>query len=201
MNIVLVTTFLMVVLIVLGALVGYTAFRRQPPPDTTVATAPDAAAANALHADVPLTLFSNQRALHTLPAAPPTRRATTGASVLVAEDDELNVQTLSDILDLYGYDVRIARDGLEAVTLADALLPDLVLMDIQMPRMDGIEAIQYLRVRERTAHIPIIALTGLTQATDRARILAAGATGYLAKPVGLDQLVTTIEATLWPHMA
>ncbi|WP_317037696.1 PAS domain S-box protein [Nodosilinea sp. E11] len=122
---------------------------------------------------------------------------TTGAPViLLAEDQETNISTITSYLTIKGYGLLIARSGEEAIALAQSGHPDLILMDIQMPGMDGLEAIRRLRQDPQLATRPIIALTALAMAKDRDRCLAAGANLYLSKPVRLDQLVTTIQTLL-----
>ena len=90
----------------------------------------------------------------------------------------------------------VARNGAAALSRAHDAKPDLILMDIQMPGMDGLEAIRRIRATPRLAAIPIIAVTALAMAGDRERCLAAGADDYLSKPVSLKGLVTTIAAHL-----
>ena len=108
--------------------------------------------------------------------------------VLLAEDNETNRIAMGDFLDTIGYQVRIAQDGVEALEIAGQILPDLVLMDIQMPVMDGLESIRRMRADPRLAATPIIALTALAMPGDRERCLDAGANDYLSKPVDLANL-------------
>jgi signal transduction histidine kinase/CheY-like chemotaxis protein len=122
------------------------------------------------------------------PPAPP------APVILVAEDEEHNLYTLSTYLAAKGYQVVVARNGAEALARAHEAKPALILMDIQMPDMDGLEAIRRLRATPTLAAIPIIALTALAMVGDRERCLAAGANDYLSKPVRLQELVHTIEA-------
>jgi signal transduction histidine kinase/CheY-like chemotaxis protein len=112
----------------------------------------------------------------------------TSSLILLAEDNEANINTFSSYLTAKGYYVVLARNGLEAVALAKSHIPDLILMDIQMPQMDGLEAITSIRQDPKLANIPIIALTALAMAGDRERCLDIGANDYLAKPVQLRQL-------------
>ena len=107
-----------------------------------------------------------------------------------------NILTLNDYLESYGYQVAIANDGQTAIDKALELHPSLILMDIQMPVMDGLEAIRHLRADSRFASTPIIALTALAMPGDRERCLAAGANEYLSKPVSLKGLVKTIGKLL-----
>jgi signal transduction histidine kinase/CheY-like chemotaxis protein len=108
--------------------------------------------------------------------------------VLLAEDNEANIHTFSSYLTAKGYQIILARNGLEAIELAKSYIPDLILMDIQMPQMDGLAAIASIRQDPRFVNIPIIALTALAMNGDRERCLDIGANDYLAKPVQLRQL-------------
>ena len=116
--------------------------------------------------------------------------------ILLAEDHQGNIDTLSSYLEVQGYRILVARNGQEAIDLNRAHCPNLILMDIQMPRVDGIEAIQTIRQDPQFAQVPILALTALAMERDRDRCLAAGANDYLAKPVKLRQLVATIQQLL-----
>ena len=118
------------------------------------------------------------------------------ATLLLADDNETNIQALGDYLQFSGYHVVIARNGREALAQARETKPDLILMDIQMPEMDGLEATRQLRAQAATAATPIIALTALAMPGDRERCLAAGANDYLSKPVSTKKLVQAIESLL-----
>ena len=130
--------------------------------------------------------------------APERQPPPTDARILLADDSEINLQIVRDYLQDKGYVVVIARTGHEVLDQAEAFRPDLILMDVQMPEMDGIEAIQRLRARPDGAATPIIALTARAMAGDRERCLSAGASVYLSKPVSLKGLVTMIERLLLP---
>jgi len=117
-----------------------------------------------------------------------------GPVVLLADDNEANASLVSDYLRAHGYQALIAQDGAEAVELARKAHLDVILMDIQMPGMDGIEAILTIRADADLAQTPIIALTALAMPGDRERCLAAGANNYLSKPVSLRKLVGMIQA-------
>ncbi len=121
-----------------------------------------------------------------------------GAVVLVAEDNETNIITVRDGLTAYGYKVIVAREGLEAIERAQEIKPAIILMDIQMPGMDGLEATKQIRADadEQLAKTPIIALTALAMPGDKERCLAAGANLYLSKPLNIKQLVEEIETLL-----
>jgi signal transduction histidine kinase/CBS domain-containing protein/ActR/RegA family two-component response regulator len=117
--------------------------------------------------------------------------------ILLAEDNIANISMLSKCLETKGYRFLLAKDGQEAIDYAKAYHPDLILMDIQMPRVNGIEAIQQIRGDRNLVNTPIIALTALAMAGDRERCLAAGANEYLAKPVKIRQLERTIQRFLF----
>ncbi len=117
-------------------------------------------------------------------------------TVLVAEDNPDNVVTLISYLQAKGFHILLARDGIEAVNMAKFHLPHLILMDIQMPHCNGLEAIDALRQNPNTSQIPIFALTALAMPGDRERCLTAGADEYLMKPVQLSHLVNLIQIRL-----
>jgi CheY-like chemotaxis protein/anti-sigma regulatory factor (Ser/Thr protein kinase) len=127
---------------------------------------------------------------------PQSKPAPAGAHILLAEDNEINILAIGDYLQDRGFHVVVARNGREALNLAGEARPDLILMDIQMPEMDGLEATRHLRARPESAATPIIALTALAMPGDRERCLGAGANEYLTKPVSLKGLVETIQRLL-----
>ena len=116
-----------------------------------------------------------------------------GESVLVVEDNEKNMKLVRDILQAMGYIPLEATSGEEALALAAEQAPALVLMDIQLPDIDGSEALRRLRSDERTAGIPVLALTAQAMRGERERFLAAGFDGYLSKPVDVDELIETVR--------
>ena len=116
--------------------------------------------------------------------------------ILLAEDNEANISTVSSYLQAKGYRILLAKNGQEAVDLATNHHPDLILMDIQMPIMDGLEVTKTIRLDPNLVDIPIIALTALAMKGDRDRCLQAGATDYLTKPVRLKALVQIIQTLL-----
>ena len=117
----------------------------------------------------------------------------TSPTILLAEDNEANVQAMGGYLEEKGYLLRYAKNGLVAVTLARELHPALILMDIQMPVMDGLTAIRKIRADAALNAIPIVALTALAMAGDRERCMAAGATDYISKPVKLKALADMVK--------
>jgi signal transduction histidine kinase/CheY-like chemotaxis protein len=115
--------------------------------------------------------------------------------LLLAEDNEDNREMLAGYLRSKGYQVLIARNGIEALSVARQAPPSMILMDIQMPEMDGLEATRQLRADPALRNTPIVALTALAMPGDRERCLDAGMDDYLSKPVGLKELLRTI--TVW----
>jgi two-component system cell cycle response regulator DivK len=114
------------------------------------------------------------------------------AQILVVEDNELNMKLFHDVLQATGYRMLKASTGEEAVELAVSHAPALVLMDVQLPGMDGVETLAQLRRDERTASIRVLALTAQAMHGDRSRFLDAGFDGYLSKPVDVSELLRTV---------
>jgi CheY-like chemotaxis protein len=127
-----------------------------------------------------------------IPATPTTNLPT----ILIAEDNEANTISVTSYLEAKGYHCVIAQNGQEAIALAKIHQPQLILMDIQMPEMDGITATKQIRNEPTVADIPIIALTALAMSGDREKCLEAGANDYLSKPYQLKYLAKVIEDLL-----
>src|SRR5205807_6135356 len=117
-----------------------------------------------------------------------------GELVLIVEDNDKNMKLFRDVLQATGYSTLEATSGEEAVELARSHEPALVLMDVQLPGIDGVEALARLRRDELTASIPVLALTAQAMSGDRERFLDVGFDGYLAKPVDVAQLVQVVRA-------
>ena len=117
----------------------------------------------------------------------------TGERILVVEDNEKNMKLFRDVLSATGYRTLEATTGGEAVEMATEHAPDLVLMDIQMPDIDGVEALQRLRSDARTASLRVLAVTAQAMQGDREHFLAAGFDGYLSKPVNVQELLGTVR--------
>ncbi|VXD15472.1 PAS fold family (fragment) [Planktothrix serta PCC 8927] len=127
---------------------------------------------------------------------PPTISLANSPLVLLAEDNESNIIMVSEYLDCKGYRVLVAKNGLEAIEITQQQRPELILMDISMPEMDGLTAICQIRANSEIATIPIIALTALAMPGDEERCLAVGANAYLTKPIRLVKLLETIQNLL-----
>jgi two-component system, cell cycle response regulator DivK len=119
-----------------------------------------------------------------------------GKRVLVIEDTEDNRQIIRDLLSSVGYELIEAADGAEGVAMAQSQRPDLILMDIQLPEMDGYEATRRIRAISELAHVPIIAVTSYALSGDEAKTRAAGCDGYIAKPFSPRQLLAKIREFL-----
>ena len=115
------------------------------------------------------------------------------AKIMIVEDNEMNRDMLCRRLERRGYETCFAADGLQAIEQAKALLPDLILLDLSLPEVDGWEVARRLKAESCTARIPIIAVTALAMVGDRERCLEAGASDYLTKPLHLGELATKIS--------
>ena len=116
--------------------------------------------------------------------------------ILIVEDNGANLYLISFILKNSGYEVIQAREGTKGVALAIKEKPDLIIMDIQLPDIDGLEATRLIRASEADAKIPIIALTSYAMLGDREKALAAGCTGYIEKPINPDTFMEEIKKYL-----
>ena len=117
-----------------------------------------------------------------------------GEHVLVVEDNERNMKLLRDVLAASGYRTLEARTGSLAVELAQRHVPEVVLMDVQLPDVDGVEALRRIRTDIRTASVPIVAVTAQAMDGDRERFLRAGFDGYLSKPVDITELLVLVRS-------
>jgi two-component system cell cycle response regulator DivK len=116
-----------------------------------------------------------------------------GELVLVVEDNERNMKLFRDVLRATGYQTVEATSGEDAIEVATAKRPALVLMDVQLPGIDGLEAMTRLRSNDETSSIPVVALTAQAMSGDRERFLKAGFDGYLSKPVDVGELIRTVH--------
>jgi len=119
-----------------------------------------------------------------------------GELILIVEDNEKNRKLERDILQFHGYRTIEAENGEDGVRLALETPPALILMDIQLPRMSGIDALRILRADARTRAVPVIAVTASAMSQDRQKIMAAGFDGYHAKPIDVTQFVTAVRQML-----
>jgi len=117
-------------------------------------------------------------------------------TILIVEDNDSNRALMSDMLSYHGYTVLEARNGFEGIETARDCMPDLVLMDIQMPVMDGLAAAKILKADPLTSRLGIIALTSFAMHGDREKILASGFDDYIAKPIVVSEILTLIKRHL-----
>ena len=118
--------------------------------------------------------------------------------VLIVEDNELNMKLFHDLLEAQGYDTLETREGLSALSLAREHKPDLILMDIQLPEISGLEVTKWLKDDEDLRHIPVIAVTAFAMKGDEERILQGGCEGYISKPISVPHFLETIAKYIGP---
>ena len=121
--------------------------------------------------------------------------------ILIVEDNKLDMRLLKDILEWRGYETLQTGDGLEAINLAFANLPDLILMDIQLPDISGLEVTRRLRGDDRSRRIPIVAVTAFAMGWHERQALDSGCDGYISKPISVLGFLNTVESFLsrFPH--
>jgi two-component system, cell cycle response regulator DivK len=117
-------------------------------------------------------------------------------TVLVVEDNELNMKLFNDLLEAHGYKVVQTRDGLSALEIARKHMPDLILMDIQLPEVSGIEVTKWLKEDEQLRHIPVIAVTAFAMKGDEQKIREGGCEAYISKPISVMSFLKTIDTFL-----
>lgn len=114
-------------------------------------------------------------------------------TVLIVEDNELNMKLFNDLLESKGYNVIKTDSGLNAVELARKHMPNLILMDIQLPEVSGLEVTKWLKADDDLAHIPVIAVTAFAMKGDEEKILQGGCEAYISKPISVVKFLATIE--------
>ena len=117
-----------------------------------------------------------------------------GKTILIIEDEPRNRKLFRDLLQRNGFETVEATDGEQGVNLAKTIKPDLILMDIMMPKMDGLQATRLIKADPTTKCIPVLALTGSAMSGDKERTLEAGCDGYIAKPVDIRELLKTVAS-------
>ena len=115
-------------------------------------------------------------------------------TVLVVEDNELNMKLFHDLLEASGYDTIQTRNGLEAIELAREHRPDLILMDIQLPEVSGLEVTKWIKEDDDLRSIPIVAVTAFAMKGDEERIRKGGCEAYLSKPISVGKFIETVKA-------
>jgi len=117
-------------------------------------------------------------------------------TVLVVEDNELNMKLFHDLLEASGYDIIQTRSGLEAIDLAREHRPDLILMDIQLPEVSGLEVTKWIKEDDELRAIPVIAVTAFAMKGDEERIRQGGCEAYLSKPISVNAFLETVKSYL-----
>jgi len=116
--------------------------------------------------------------------------------VLIVEDNELNMKLFHDLLDAHGYDTLQTRDGMEALSLARQHQPDLILMDIQLPEVSGLEVTKWIKEDDNLSKIPVIAVTAFAMKGDEEKIREGGCEAYIAKPISVNTFIDTVRKFL-----
>lgn len=114
-------------------------------------------------------------------------------SVLVVEDNELNMRLFCDLLDAFGYETHMCRDGAKAVEIARAELPNLIIMDIQLPEVSGLDITRWIKDDPDLTHIPVLAVTAFAMRADEQRVREAGCEGYLSKPIQMTSFLRAVD--------
>lgn len=116
--------------------------------------------------------------------------------ILIVEDNDLNLKLFRDLLGANDFDTIETKDGMEAIALTRSQKPDLILMDIQLPEISGLDVTKRIKADETIKHIPIIAVTAFAMKDDEERILKAGCEAYISKPISIDHFLATVRRFL-----
>ncbi len=114
-------------------------------------------------------------------------------TVMIVEDNELNMKLFNDLLQAHGINTIQTRNGLDAINLAREHMPNLILMDIQLPEVSGLEVTKWLKDDDKVKHIPVIAITAFAMKGDEERILEGGCEAYLSKPISVQKFLETVK--------
>jgi len=132
----------------------------------------------------------------TVPIRAHERRRGVGKTVLIVEDNELNMKLFHDLLEAHGYQILQTRDGMEALQIARDHKPDLILMDIQLPEVSGLQVTKWIKQDNGLKHIPVVAVTAFAMKGDEEKIREGGCEAYLAKPISVMSFLQTVERFL-----
>ncbi|MBI1384412.1 MAG: response regulator [Rhizobiales bacterium] len=127
------------------------------------------------------------------PGGTPQGPSTTTKVVMIVEDNELNMKLFNDLLEAHGYVTLTTRDGLKALDIARAHRPDLILMDIQLPEVSGLEVTKWLKDDDDLASIPVVAVTAFAMKGDEERIRQGGCEAYISKPISVPLFLETVR--------
>lgn len=117
-------------------------------------------------------------------------------TILIVEDNELNMKLFNDLLQAHGYDTLQTKDGNEAVAMTEEHRPDLILMDIQLPKISGLEITKLIKEKDELRDIPVIAVTAFAMKGDEEKIMEGGCDGYIAKPISVPNFLETVSGFL-----
>lgn len=117
-------------------------------------------------------------------------------TVLIVEDNELNMKLFHDLLEAHGYATLQTKDGMEALSLAREYKPDLILMDIQLPEVSGLEVTKWIKEDEKLRSIPVVAVTAFAMKGDEEKIREGGCEAYVAKPISVENFINTVKEFL-----
>lgn len=121
--------------------------------------------------------------------------------ILIVEDNDLNLKLFRDLLEANGYDTYETKEGIEAISLTRNVMPDLIIMDIQLPEISGLDITKKIKADGQISHIPVVAVTAFAMKDDEEKIMAAGCEAYLSKPIAIDDFLKTIRSFLDPYAA
>ena len=121
--------------------------------------------------------------------------------ILIVEDNDLNLKLFRDLLGANGYETHETKEGIEAVSLTRNIMPDLIIMDIQLPEISGLDVTRKIKADAQIKHIPVVAVTAFAMKDDEVRILQAGCQAYLSKPIAIDDFLNTVRRFLEPAYA
>ena len=124
------------------------------------------------------------------------RKRAAEKTILIVEDNELNMKLFHDLIQAHGYNILQTKDGMEALKLARQHKPDLILMDIQLPEVSGLEVTKWLKEDDDLAHIPVVAVTAFAMKGDEERIREGGCEAYISKPISVAHFLETIRRFL-----
>ncbi len=119
-----------------------------------------------------------------------------GKTVLVVEDNDLNMKLFHDLLEAHGYNILQTKDGMEALRMAREHRPDLILMDIQLPEVSGLEVTKWIKEDDELKSIPVVAVTAFAMKGDEEKIREGGCEAYIAKPISVTNFLETVERFL-----
>jgi two-component system cell cycle response regulator DivK len=120
--------------------------------------------------------------------------------ILIVEDNDLNLKLFRDLLGANGYLTFETKEGIEAISMTRNIMPDLIVMDIQLPEISGLDITKKIKADAAIKHIPVIAVTAFAMKDDEDKIMAAGCEAYLSKPIAIDVFLNTVRRFLEPHV-